>query len=239
MTLILRSATATDLGMVRANNEDSAFAGRRLAVVADGIGGAPAGEAASDIMISAVQPLDTVATLDDPAQQLRAALTEANQRILKAIEEHPAQEGMGTTVTMMLLHEQMVTMLHVGDSRGYLLRGQQLHQVTKDDTLVQSLVDQGLLEQSEARHHPQRSIITQAVQGLDVDPTRYVFPTEVGDRFLLCSDGLSDIVTDDTIGRTMLTYPEPQECAEQLIRLALRAGAPDNVTVVIADVMEV
>ena len=239
MTLILRSAAATDLGMVRANNEDSAFAGRRLAVVADGIGGAPAGEAASDIVIRAVSPLDTLPELDEPAQQLRAALTEANQRILKAIEEHPAHEGMGTTVTMLLLHGETATVLHVGDSRGYLLRGDQLHQVTKDDTLVQSLVDQGLLEQSEARHHPQRSIITQAVQGLDVEPARYVFPVELGDRFLLCSDGLSDIVTDDTIGRTMLTHPDPLDCAEQLVRLALRAGAPDNVTVVIANVVEV
>jgi PPM family protein phosphatase len=238
MTLILRSAAATDLGMVRANNEDSAYAGRRLAVVADGIGGAPAGEAARDIVIKAVSPLDTVPTLDDPALQLRSALTEANQRILKAIEEHPAHEGMGTTVTMLLLHDSTAIMLHVGDSRGYLLRGPQLHQITKDDTLVQSLVDQGLLEQSEARHHPQRSIITQAVQGLDIDPARYVFDVEIGDRFLLCSDGLSDIITDDTICRTLLTYTEPPECAEQLIRLALRAGAPDNVTVVIADVVQ-
>jgi protein phosphatase len=211
MSLTLRTAVVSDPGMVRTNNEDSAHAGERLLAVADGVGGMPAGELASDIVIR--------------------------------VQADPATEGMGTTITaLLLLRDQtgadtgMMALLHVGDSRAYLLRGGELRQLTKDDTFVQSLVDQGLITADEARNHPQRSLITRAVQGQHVAPTTRMLPVQAGDRYLLCSDGLSDVVTDEAIGQAMQSYPDLRQCAEQLVKLALQAGAPDNVTAVLADV---
>ena len=242
MSLTLHSALVTDLGLIRQNNEDSAYAGSRLLVIADGVGGAPAGEDASALVIKALTELETADLGDDPAEAMQQRLLVANQDILQAAVEDPDKEGMGTTVTTIVLSDSRdsagsVTVLHVGDSRAYLLRDTRLQPLTRDDTYVQSLVDSGLLSPEDARYHPQRSIITQSVQGLDFESTRSTLPVRVGDRFLLCSDGLSDIVTDHSIERAMTAHPEPQQCAEQLVKLALQAGAPDNVTVIIADVV--
>ncbi|MBX6355849.1 MAG: serine/threonine-protein phosphatase [Micromonosporaceae bacterium] len=243
MSLTLRTAVVSDPGMVRTNNEDSAHAGERLLAVADGVGGMPAGELASDIVIRVLTPLDSATDLDEPLRALRDALDEANRQIRAACEADPATEGMGTTITaLLLLRDQtgadtgMMALLHVGDSRAYLLRGGELRQLTKDDTFVQSLVDQGLITADEARNHPQRSLITRAVQGQHVAPTTRMLPVQAGDRYLLCSDGLSDVVTDEAIGQAMQSYPDLRQCAEQLVKLALQAGAPDNVTAVLADV---
>ena len=143
---------------------------------------------------------------------------------------------MGTTATAVLLSGDQLALLHVGDSRGYLVRNGELSQLTKDHTFVQSLVDQGLLTPEEARHHPRRSIVTQALQGLEYEPTLTCQPAQLGDRLLLCSDGLSDYVSDDAIGDTLGSYSDLKQCAEQLVKLALDAGSTDNVTVVVADV---
>jgi protein phosphatase len=143
---------------------------------------------------------------------------------------------MGTTVTALLLAGERVGLLHVGDSRCYLLRDGTLTQVTRDDTFVQSLVDQGALTMSEARRHPRRSLITRAVQGGPLSPAPTLLTARPGDRLLLCSDGLSDVVADDAIDRALRSSTEPQRCAERLVELALAGGAPDNVTVVVADV---
>jgi protein phosphatase len=245
MSLTLHSALVTDLGLIRQNNEDSAYAGSRLLVIADGVGGAPAGEDASALVIRALSALETADLGDDPADAVLQRLQAANDDIRQAAIDDPSKDGMGTTVTIIVLSDPgaesagAVTVVHVGDSRAYLLRDGRLQGLTRDDTYVQSLVDSGLLSPEDARYHPQRSIITQSVQGMDFEATQSLLPVRVSDRFLLCSDGLSDIVTDASIERAMVSHAEPQQCAEQLVKLALQAGAPDNVTVVVADVVKV
>ncbi len=238
MSLTLRTATASDPGLVRTNNEDSAHAGGRLLAVADGVGGMPAGELASDIVIRALAPLaGSEATGDDLLRALRDAVDDANRQIREAGEADPATDGMGSTVTALVLAGDQFALLHVGDSRAYLLRDGELSQITKDDTFVQSLVDQGVLTPEEARNHPQRSLITRAVQGQHVAPTTRMLPVQPGDRYLLCSDGLSDVVAPEAIGQTLRSYADRQQCVEQLVKLALQAGAPDNVTAVLADLV--
>lgn len=245
MSLTLHSSLVTDLGLIRQNNEDSAFAGARLLVIADGVGGAPAGEDASALVVRGLHGLEKADLGENPAATLLDRLMAANGDIRRAAIEDPAKDGMGTTVTAVLLADPgaenagAVTLLHVGDSRAYLLRDGHLQPLTRDDTYVQSLVDSGLLSPEDARYHPQRSIITQSVQGLEFDPAQSLLPIRLADRFLLCSDGLSDIVTDQSIERAMVSCAEPQQCAEQLVKLALQAGAPDNVTVIVADVVKV
>jgi serine/threonine protein phosphatase PrpC len=236
MSFILRAAVVSDIGLVRTNNEDSAHAGRRLLVLADGIGGMPAGELASDIVVQTLAALDHGPSTDDALSALRLAAEAANRKILQVSESDPANDGMGTTATAVLLSGDQLALLHVGDSRGYLVRNGELSQLTKDHTFVQSLVDQGLLTPEEARHHPRRSIVTQALQGLEYEPTLTCQPAQLGDRLLLCSDGLSDFISDDAIGDTLGSYSDLKQCAEQLVKLALDAGSTDNVTVVVADV---
>ncbi len=241
MTLTLRTVSASDPGLARPNNEDSAHAGGRLLAVADGVGGMPAGELASQIMIRALAPLESEAgaagSATESIRALRAAVEEANRQILEACRADPAAEGMGTTVTALLLAGDEFALLHVGDSRAYRCRDGELHQITRDDTFVQSLVDQGLLTLEEARRHPQRSLITRAVQGQHTAPTTQTLAIQPGDRYLLCSDGLSDVVSDEMIGQALRQYAEPRDCVEQLIKLALQAGGPDNITAVLADVV--
>ena len=235
MDLILSAAMATDIGRVRTNNEDSAFAGRRLAAVADGIGGLPAGELASRIAITALAPLEDIDS-SDPLIDLRGAIQAANRSISDIADADPATEGMGTTVTALPLAPTGLGLVHVGDSRAYLLRAGRLEQVTKDDTFVQSLVDEGVLSQADARVHPRRSLVTQAVQGHEFIATYELLTARSGDRFLLCSDGLSDVVDDDEISAILAEHPDPYGCAASLVSAALAAGGPDNITVVVADV---
>jgi protein phosphatase len=237
MSLILRTATVSDPGLVRPNNEDAAHAGRSLIAVADGIGGLPDGEVASDIVIQALAPLEALALESDPAATLSEAMLVANLRIRERVAADPTSEGMGSTVTAVLLCGDDLVMAHVGDSRGYLLRQGRLQQLTRDDTFVQMLVDDGLLTPDQARTHPQKSLVTRALQGGEVVPSTVVMAGAAGDRLLLCSDGLSDVVADDAIARALTMYAEPQECAQQLVKLAYQAGAPDNVTVVVADLV--
>jgi protein phosphatase len=237
MSLVTRAATVTDIGLVRSNNEDSAFAGRRLFAVADGVGGLPAGEFASDIAIKALASLDEE-TDDEPLTALRDALHRANYEIAESALANPEHEGMGTTVTALLFEAGTAALAHVGDSRAYLLRAGALRQLSTDHTFVQSLVDQGILTPEEARNHPHRSVVTQAVQGYPLHPATLLLPAEPGDRFLLCSDGLSDYVADDVIATLLGAGTDPQSCAEALVTQALSAGAPDNVTVVVVDLTQ-
>jgi PPM family protein phosphatase len=267
MSLVLRTAAVTDIGLSRMNNEDAAIAGPRLAAVADGIGGMPAGELASALVIRELASLDrngamarpargdesgptiqlvlpsvdpTVELADgaDPIAALRDTVDSANRKIREITDSDQDSDGMGTTVTALLLSGDKLALLHVGDSRGYLWHDGKLEQITRDDTYVQTLVDEGLISLAEARNHPRRSVVMQAVQGLEYEPTCSVLPVRVGDRYLLCSDGLSDVVEDATIADALGTEPDPGRCAELLVGLALRAGAPDNVTVVVADVAQ-
>jgi protein phosphatase len=236
MGVILRAAMVTDLGLVRSNNEDSALVGPRLIAVADGMGGLPAGELASDVVVQALAPLADAPDDADPLELLTAAVEDGNNRVAEMVDEHPDREGMGTTVTALLLSDERFGLVHVGDSRCYLLHDNTLEQVTRDDTLVQSLVDRGALTPAQARAHPQRSLVTQAVQGRPMTISGGILDAREGDRYMLCSDGLSDAVTDEAIGLALTSYPEPQECAEQLVKLAVQAGGPDNITVIVADV---
>lgn len=230
----MRAALVSDPGLVRSNNEDSAFAGARLIVVADGMGGLPAGELASEIVVRGLRDLEDVADGGDPAAQLTDALEVANEEIGTVADADPERYGMGTTCTAMLLRDEQLAIVHVGDSRGYLFRDGELAQITIDDTYVQMLVEAGELEQAEARYHPQRSLVTQALQGGDYEPHVTIAVPLPGDRILICSDGLTDFVTDETIANVLEVHLEPQDAADRLVKLTLAAGAPDNVTVIIA-----
>ncbi|GAB1691279.1 PP2C family protein-serine/threonine phosphatase [Krasilnikovia sp. M28-CT-15] len=236
MTLVLRAVTATDQGLVRDNNEDAAFVGARLLVVADGMGGLPAGELASDILVRTLATVDAMPDSGEPLQDLITALGTANERIEAAVADDGARDGMGTTVTALMLTGDAMAAMNVGDSRCYLSRDGQLTQLTRDDTYVQALVDSGVLTPADARRHPQRALVTQAVQGGPLRPAGRMVPVQPGDRFLLCSDGLSDYVADEVIAETLRQHPDRQECAAELIARTLEAGAPDNVTVIVADV---
>ncbi len=240
MNVILHAAVVTDLGSVRKNNEDSAHAGQRLLAVADGIGGMPSGELASEIVIRTLARLDQVEldplTATDPVAALCGALAVANDEVRDVAESNPSHDGMGTTVTALLHVGDQMILLHVGDSRGYLLRDGTLTQITRDDTFIQALIDDGAITAEDARHHPMRSVVTQAIQGRDFTPTVATLPLRPADRFMLCSDGLSDVVPNDMIALTLRTEPDPKHSAEQLVALALAGGGPDNVTVIVADV---
>ena len=237
MTLVLRYAARSDRGLVRSNNEDSVYAGARLLALADGMGGHAAGEVASQLMIAALAHLDDDEPGGDLLGKLAAAVREGNASIADQVEEEPELDGMGTTLTAILFAGSKLGLAHIGDSRAYLLRDGQLTQITRDDTFVQSLVDEGRITPEQAHPHPQRSLIMRALTGSEVEPTLTVREARAGDRYLVCSDGLSDVVSDETIADTMRQGTH-DECADRLIELALRSGGPDNVTVVVADVID-
>ncbi|MFG1675275.1 PP2C family protein-serine/threonine phosphatase [Micromonospora sp. NPDC049282] len=235
MTLTLRYAAHSDRGLIRDGNQDSVYAGPRLLAVADGMGGMAAGDVASNIVIGAMAPLDEDVPGDALVDALRSAVGTANQQLRDTVDANPQLEGMGTTLTATLFSGSKLGMVHIGDSRAYLLRNGEFAQITKDDTYVQMLVDEGRISAEEASSHPQRSLLTRALDGRDVDPEYSVRQVLPGDRYLICSDGLSGVVSADTIGDTMREYPDPQQCVERLVQLALRGGGPDNITVIIAD----
>jgi protein phosphatase len=237
MTLALRYAARSDRGLVRANNEDSVYAGARLLALADGMGGHAAGEVASQLVIAALAHLDDDEPRGDLLAKLERAVHEGNAAIADQVELHPDLDGMGTTLTGILFAGDRLGLVHIGDSRGYLLRDGELAQITKDDTFVQTLVDEGRITAEEAHSHPQRSLIMRALTGHEVEPTLIMREAREGDRYLLCSDGLSDPVSQETILEA-LKIPDVAGSAERLIELALRGGGPDNVTVVVADVVD-
>lgn len=237
MTLVLRYAARSDRGLVRANNEDSVYAGARLLALADGMGGHAAGEVASQLVIAALAHLDDDEPGGDLLGKLDSAVREGNSAIAAHVEADPELEGMGTTLTAILFAGNRLGLVHIGDSRGYLMRDGELNQITKDDTFVQTLVDEGRITAEEAHSHPQRSLIMRALTGHEVEPTLIMREARAGDRYLLCSDGLSDPVSHETILEA-LQIQDVAESADRLIELALRGGGPDNVTVVVADVID-
>lgn len=237
MTLVLRYAARSDRGLVRSNNEDSVYAGARLLALADGMGGHAAGEVASQLMIAALAHLDDDEPGDDLLGKLEAATREGNASIADQVEDEPELDGMGTTLTAILFAGKKIGLVHIGDSRAYMLRDTKLTQITRDDTFVQSLVDEGRITAEQAHTHPQRSLIMRALTGNEIEPTLTVREAKAGDRYLLCSDGLSDVVSDETIENT-LNEGDCASSADRLIELALRSGGPDNVTVVVADVID-
>ncbi|MFC8312376.1 PP2C family protein-serine/threonine phosphatase [Gordonia sp. NPDC057258] len=238
MTLVLRYIARSDRGLVRSNNEDSFYAGPRLLALADGMGGHAAGEVASQLVIRALSTLDDDEPGGDLLTQLDSATRAGNEAIAAQVQESPELDGMGTTLTAILFAGSRIGLCHIGDSRGYMYRDGALTQITRDDTFVQTLVDEGRITAEQAHTHPQRSLIMRALTGTEVEPTLTMREARAGDRYMLCSDGLSDVVTEDTIAETLGSIADPKECADRLIELALRGGGPDNVTVVLADVVD-
>src|SRR5918992_2284508 len=224
MTLTLRYAARSDRGLIRDGNQDSVYAGPRLLAVADGMGGMAAGDVASNIVIGAIAPLDEDVPGDALVDALRHAVSAANQQLRATVDANPHLEGMGTTLTATLFSGSKIGMVHIGDSRAYLLRDGEFSQITKDDTYVQMLVDEGRISAEEASSHPQRSLLTRALDGRDAEPEYSVREVRAGDRYLLCSDGLSGVVSGETIAATLREYSDPNECAERLVQLALRGG---------------
>ena len=239
MTLALRFAARSHTGLLREGNEDSVYAGPRLLAVADGMGGHAAGEVASAIAIAALAPLDEDAPSSDLLDVLRSRALAANEHLADMVVGDPALEGMGTTLTAVLFAGSRLGLLHVGDSRAYLLRDGGLHQITHDHTLVQTLVDEGRISEQEAGTHPQRSLITRALDGREgVEPDLSVREVRPGDRYLLCTDGLTGPVGRLETLQEALQLADPQESCDRLVQLALRGGGPDNVTVIVADVVD-
>lgn len=238
MTLVLRYAARSDRGLVRSNNQDSVYAGPRLLSLADGMGGHAAGEVASKVVIAALAPLDDDEPSEDLLSQLREATQAGNGAIAELVAGDPELDGMGTTLTAILFAGTRIGLVHIGDSRAYLHRNGQFAQITHDDTFVQSLIDEGRITEDEAATHPQRSLLLKALTGHDVEPNLTIREARAGDRYLLCSDGLSGVVTHETLADT-IKIPDAQASADRMIELALKGGGPDNVTVIVADVVDI
>ncbi|MBK0865332.1 MAG: serine/threonine-protein phosphatase [Saccharopolyspora sp.] len=238
MTLVLHYAARSDRGLVRSNNQDSVYAGPRLLALADGMGGHAAGEVASKVVIAALAPLDDDEPGDDLLGHLRQAVLSGNGAISELVSHDPDLDGMGTTLTAVLFAGSKLGLVHIGDSRAYLVRDGELSQITHDDTFVQSLIDEGRITEEEAANHPQRSLLLKALTGHEVEPSLAVREARAGDRYLLCSDGLTSPVSEETMAEA-LRIADPQACADRMIELALRGGGPDNVTVIVADVVDV
>jgi serine/threonine protein phosphatase PrpC len=235
-------AAATDVGRMRKNNEDSYLSAQPVAAVADGMGGHSAGEVASAIAIEELAALgkrgpwenETAATDD-----LKAAILRANRRIREMAASDRKLDGMGTTLVALLEDGDLVHLANVGDSRGYLLRQGELSQVTVDHSLVQELVDDGRLTPEDAERHPQRSVITRAL-GIEpeVEFDLFTYKLQVGDRLLLCSDGLSDVVEPTQIRNVLLRVRNPRQAAQRLVKVANEQGGPDNITVIVVDAVD-
>lgn len=234
--LTYRYVAITDVGRRRSINQDSGFASNRLLVIADGMGGAAAGDLASAEAMNVVRRLDGPLE-GDAVEALAGAVHRANDRLGEVIEADPAVEGMGTTLTALLWDGKKFGMAHIGDSRAYLLRGGQLRQITKDHTFVQSLVDEGRISLAEARQHPHRSLILRVLLGADDnEPDLTTVEPQAGDRYLLCSDGLSDMVDDAGITEA-LSSATIDAAAVDLVNRALDGGGADNITCVIAEMV--
>ncbi|MFD3404657.1 PP2C family protein-serine/threonine phosphatase [Kribbella sp. NPDC058693] len=239
MTLSLDYATLSDVGRVRRNNEDSAYAGPHLLLLADGMGGAAAGEVASAAAVQVIRRLDTAEISgEDMIEALAGAVHRANERLSELVEEDPEREGMGSTVTALMFDGKQLGLAHLGDSRAYRMRDGVLYQLSHDHTFVQSLVDEGRISQEEAFTHPHRNLILRVLDGRpDSDPDLQILDVQAGDRLMLCSDGLPDYVSDEVISASMASGT-PDSVVVELITHALEAGSNDNVTCVVADVVE-
>jgi PPM family protein phosphatase len=239
VALVLRTAARSDRGVVRKRNEDSGYAAPRLIAVADGMGGHAAGELASATAVATLAELDAYSL--DPESVVHTAtdlIDITSDRISEAISDDLERSGMGTTLTSILMLSNAMAVMHVGDSRAYLLRDRELTQITKDHTYVQTLIDSGQLSEDEAAVHPRRNLIMRAIDGTPgvmVDVS--IREAREGDRLLVCSDGLTNMVSNASIHESM-SLVDVTACVTELVEKALAAGAPDNVTVVVADVVE-
>jgi protein phosphatase len=234
---MLQPAVLSDVGL-RGNNEDAVFASSRLVAVADGVGGAAAGEQASNLAILKMVALDKRRLVNPLETELTAAVADANALISFATLYEPSHTGMATTLTAVAMaNDGRYLVANVGDSRTYLFRDGQLAQLTRDDSLVQELIDQGALDESDARDHPQRSVVLRALDGGEHRPVALrAVDARIGDRLLLCSDGVTDYLTDRQVAE-FLGRDDATDAVERLVAAALEHGSRDNVTALIADVV--
>ena len=239
MPTLLDSAAVSHVGRVRSNNQDSGFAGEHLFLVADGMGGHAGGDVASAIATRRISEADrSYDTAGDAEFAMHSALIAANSQLAETVLEHAELTGMGTTVSAIYVLADQVAIAHIGDSRVYLYRDSELSQITTDHTFVQRLVESGRITEEEAAVHPRRSVLMRVLGDVDSAPEidSTILGTKAGDRWLLCSDGLSGVVSFDEIREQMARGDAAQETAEHLVRASLEGGAPDNVTVVIVDI---
>jgi serine/threonine protein phosphatase PrpC len=230
-SLTIRYAARSDIGRRRASNQDAAYAGHRLLAVADGMG--VGGGQASAAVIEALKPLEAAL----PAGSLLNAMEDAVRRASATLAD--AEPGSGTTLTAMLWSGSQLALVHVGDTRAYLLRGGGLFQITHDHTVVQALLDEGKISPEEADSHPQRSLLLRAIShGEAAEPDLSLHDAQAGDRYLLCSDGLSTVVSPAAIREVLTVQTGPEQAVARLIDLANEAGGPDNIACVVADVIE-
>jgi len=227
LTLALGYAVRSDVGLLREGNEDSAYAGPHLLAVADGMGGHAAGELASAATITTIAPLDAEEPGPDLVGALAGAVAAASLRLQELIISDPAIEGMGTTLTALLWSEGYAALCHIGDSRAYLLRDGQFVQITRDHTLVQSLVEEGTITEDDVAAHPYRSLLLRALDGRAIaEPDLIPLETYPGDRYLLCSDGLSGVVSERTLHQVLAYVRDLDEVTSRLVGLAIEGGGP-------------
>lgn len=236
--LTLRFAARSEIGRVRKNNEDAGYAATDLLVVADGMGGHEAGELASAATVAAVvAAASKESNADEVLGNLSEAVVTSGEYIADVVAANRDLAGMGTTMTVVALRGDRIAMAHVGDSRAYLYRDNELQQMTKDHTFVQSLVDSGEITKEQAAVHPRRNLMMRAIDGIHaVEVDLSVREARIGDRFLLCSDGLCGVIGHEVISEC-ISAPDPTHAVTLLIDAAMAAGAPDNITVVVADVV--
>ncbi|MEO6310616.1 MAG: PP2C family serine/threonine-protein phosphatase [Leifsonia sp.] len=242
MATVSHSAAVSHVGKIRSNNQDSGYAGHSLFVVADGMGGHAGGDVASAIATKRVMQADVGYTSAHEAEfALQAALIAANSQLAETVFEHAELTGMGTTVSAMVVLENQVAIAHIGDSRIYLLRDGELSQITIDHTFVQRLVDSGRITEQEAMVHPRRSVLMRVLGDVESSPEvdTSILTTLAGDRWLICSDGLSGVVSASAIANALLSGASPLSVATRLVKESLDAGAPDNVTIVVVDIDDV
>ena len=237
---VFNSAVRSNVGLVRKNNQDSGYAGRNFLLIADGMGGHAGGDVASAITVARLASLDHGDHTGESLDSLRSTILGANDRIAHAVEDEPQLGGMGTTVTALLRCNDRLALAHIGDSRAYLLRDDSFSQMTTDHTFVQMLVDEGRITPEEAEYHPQRSVVMRVLGDVGAPPEldMSVREARIGDRWMLCSDGLTGFADLDVIEEALRSIDDPGECAEKLVNMALEGGGADNITVVIGDVVD-
>ena len=235
-TLAIRYAARSDIGLVRESNQDAAYAGTRLLAVADGMGSG--GQQASAAVIDALKPLESALPAGDLLNALDDAVQQANTAVLGIAGADAGEYATGSTVTAMVLSGSQLALVHIGDCRAYLLRDGELFQITHDHTVVQSLIDEGRLTPEEAVSHPERSLLLRALDGRRVTADLSLHEARPGDRFLLCSDGLTNVIPTARIHQVLRTAAGPEQVVEELIGLANSGGAPDNIACVAADIVE-
>src|SRR5829696_4627099 len=241
MTFRLRYAAISDVGRVRKDNQDSGYVGPWMLAVCDGVGGAARGDLASATAIGQLRKLDArpgSTSSDDMRSYVAGALHRANDRIAELVDDDPSLSGTSTTATLALFDGSRLSFGHVGDSRAYLFRDGEIRQVTKDHTFVQSLIDEGRITEEDARTHPHRNLILKAIDGVhDIDADLFDVELTIGDRLLFCSDGASGVLDDGRLA-DILSMGTPDYAAVELVRASLEAGTTDNVTCVVADIVD-